>query len=221
MENENEETKDTMSVEAPEAGEAAAGSETESPPAPPVPADYVFEPVEGIDGKTAEGFDADFIRYAKEAGLDREAAARMRNGMLTAFNQQTKARAEAVKEYDAKCAGEIREMFGKEYPARMEAISGLIEKIDGVPNGECRRFLEGTKLMNEPVFVRFMDVITRIMPDEAAFFSANSPEQSADDIKTEIARMMKEAAYSDGGHPEHAAMVQKVYALRQKLSGAA
>lgn len=181
--------------------------------------DYAFAPIDGIDKELSERFDADFIRYAKEAGLDKEAAAKLRGGMLTAVNEQGKARALEIKAYDEKCAAAVKEMFGGEFDSRMGAISKLIEKADGVPNGDFKKFFEGTKLMNDPTFVRFMDLIVRAMPGETPVFSTKTRAVSADDLKGDIARLMAEEAYSNAEHPDHTAAVEKVFALRRRLYG--
>ena len=182
-------------------------------------ADYAFAPVDGIDKGLSDSFDADFIKYAKEAGLDKEAASKLRAGMLGAVNEQGKARIAEIKAYDEKCAAEIKGMFGDQYDGRMNAISKFIEKADGVPNGEFRKFFSGTKLMNEPTFIKFMDLVVRVMPSETPVFSAKTKTASADDLKGDIARLMAEKAYLDAGHPEHTATVEKVYSLRRQLFG--
>lgn len=183
--------------------------------------DYVFDAVDGIDAELAKNFDAGFGKYAKDAGIDKDGAAKLRASMLGALAEQGKTRAAELKAYNDKCAAEIKEMFGAEYDARMNAVSSLIAQADGMPNGEFRKFFSGTGLMNDPTFIRFMDMIARVMPGESKMFSTKAAVDSAEDVKAEIAALMSGEAYRDGANPGHNDAVEKVFALRRRLAGEA
>nr|DAI11255.1 MAG TPA: hypothetical protein [Caudoviricetes sp.] len=184
-------------------------------------ADYVFDAVDGVDAELAKNFDAGFAKYAKDAGIDKDGASKLRQSMLGALAEQAKTRQSEQKAYNDKCAAEIKEMFGAEYDARMNAVSSLIEKADGMPNGEFRKFFNGTGLMSDPTFIKFMDMIVRVMPSEGNFYGSKSRADSAEDIKAEIASLMSGEAYLDGTNSGHRDAVEKVYALRRRLAGEA
>lgn len=198
-----------------ETGQAAGGS------VPADEADYVFDAVDGIDAELAENFDAGFVKYAKDAGIAKDGAAKLRASMLGALAEQGKARAAELKAYNDKCAADIKEMFGAEYDARMNAVSSLIAQADGMPNGEFRKFFNGTGLMNDPTFIKFMDMIARVMPGESKMFSTKTAVDTAEDIRAEIAALMSGEAYRDGANPGHNDAVEKVFALRRRLAGEA
>lgn len=204
------ENTDAKAVET-AAGNTVAGDE----------ADYVFDAVDGIDAELAKNFDAGFAKYAKDAGIDKDGASKLRASMLGALAEQGKTRAAELKAYNDKCAAEIKEMFGAEYDARMNAVSSLIAQADGMPNGEFRKFFNGTGLMNDPTFIRFMDMIARVMPGESKMFSTKAAVDSAQDVKAEIAALMSGEAYLDGTNSGHRDAVEKVYALRRRLAGEA
>lgn len=207
----NEETTTAIENTDEKAAETAAGNED----------DYVFDAVDGIDAELAKNFDEGFGKYAKEAGINKDGAAKLRASMLGALAEQGKTRAAELKAYSDKCAAEIKEMFGAEYDARMNAVSSLIAQADGMPNGEFRKFFNGTGLMNDPTFIRFMDMIARVMPGESKMFSTKTAVDSAEDVKAEIAALMSGEAYRDGANPGHNDAVEKVFALHRRLAGEA
>ena len=150
----------------------------------------------GLSGKQAQGM-SDFLYNT-----------------ITAAGKDTTAADEALQ---AEAAAELTSAYGANVDAHVEASMRIVRELGG--DGAAEK-ISKEDLVANPVLVKILSGIANKVLEDTGLDGGDQMATSSD-IQADIMETMSHPAYLDAKHIEHKQIVNRVYALRQKLQGVA
>ena len=112
---------------------------------------------------------------------------------------------------------QLRTEYGSAYEGKEIITKRALEKLGGV---EFMELINATGVNKHPVFKRAMFKIGDMMAEDLGIDkSTGQLLKSKSTVKEEIAHIQAQPAYVDGAHPEHQALVAKVFELNKQIHG--
>ena len=142
------------------------------------------------------------------------------NGVVKFYNeltasslQEQETTAVAARENSTK---ELKQEWGQAYPQKISQASNLAKSV-GASELFDTNLADGTKLGDHPVMIRAFAELASKMGEDSITQSSGPIYQTPAQIEKEIGNLTQVgSAYWDKNHPNHAAAVEEVLALREK-----
>ncbi len=142
------------------------------------------------------------------------------NGVVKFYNeltasslQEQETTAVAARENSTK---ELKQEWGQAYPQKISQASNLAKSV-GASKLFDTNLADGTKLGDHPVMIRAFAELASKMGEDSITQSSGPIYQTPAQIEKEIGNLTQVgSAYWDKNHPNHAAAVEEVLALREK-----
>jgi hypothetical protein len=157
-------------------------------------------------GSHDEAMEAAARGWFHEAGLS-QAEARRAWDSFHAYSLKPEQRTDdAIARARSDSEAALRREWGEAYEAKLRKAKTFVRDVGGE---RLVALLEETGTGNDPVLIR---MAAGLAERDAATLS---PERAA----TELARLMRQPAYLDRGHPDHNALVERVYQIHRRRHG--
>jgi hypothetical protein len=181
---------------------------------PATPGEYKYDLAED------HNFDAEalnsFSNQAHKLGLlpgQANGVVKFYNEAMSKVQQEQETTAVAARENSTK---ELKQEWGQAYPQKISQASNLAKSV-GASELFDTNLADGTKLGDHPVMIRAFAELASKMGEDSITQSSGPIYQTPAQIEKEIGNLTQVgSAYWDKNHPNHAAAVEEVLALREK-----
>jgi hypothetical protein len=181
---------------------------------PATPGEYKYDLAED------HNFDAEalnsFSDQAHKLGLlpgQANGVVKFYNEAMSKIQQEQETTAVAARENSTK---ELKQEWGQAYPQKISQASNLAKSV-GASELFDTNLADGTKLGDHPVMIRAFAELASKMGEDSITQSSGPIYQTPAQIEKEIGNLTQVgSAYWDKNHPNHAAAVEEVLALREK-----
>jgi hypothetical protein len=181
---------------------------------PATPGEYKYDLAED------HNFDAEalnsFSDQAHKLGLlpgQANGVVKFYNEAMSKVQQEQETTAVAARENSTK---ELKQEWGQAYPQKISQASNLAKSV-GASELFDTNLADGTKLGDHPVMIRAFAELASKMGEDSITQSSGPIYQTPAQIEKEIGNLTQVgSAYWDKNHPNHAAAVEEVLALREK-----